>query len=193
VAVTVLADDGVAAFTARRVAEGAATSVPAIYELFGDKGGLVREVYFEGFRRLGARCLTLAATDDPRDDLLVLIAVFRAFVRENPVLAQVMFSRPFTDFHPGPDDMRATGAVREFFVGRVDRCIQAGMIAGDATDIAHVLLALAQGLSTQESAGWLGSSRASMNRRWALAYEAALAGLSPDVSGPTGPGTSTPP
>jgi hypothetical protein len=135
----------------------------------------------------------LAATADPRADLLVLIAVFRTFVRENPVLAQVMFTRPFADFNPGPDDMRATRSVREFFVGRVQRCVDAGVIAGDATDIAHVLLALAQGLSTQESAGWLGSTRASMNRRWALAFEAALAGLSPDVSGPAGPGTSTPP
>jgi hypothetical protein len=32
------------------------TSVPAVYELFGDKAGLVREIFFEGFRRLGAQC-----------------------------------------------------------------------------------------------------------------------------------------
>ena len=51
-AVAMLADDGVAGFTARRVAEDAATSVPAVYELFGDKAGLVREVFFEGFRQL---------------------------------------------------------------------------------------------------------------------------------------------
>ena len=46
-------------------------------------------------------------------------------------------------------------------------------------DIAHVLLALALGLAAQETAGWLGSSRASRDRRWALAIKAALAGFAP--------------
>lgn len=41
VALTMLATDGVEGFTTRRVASGASTSVPAVYELFGDKAGLV--------------------------------------------------------------------------------------------------------------------------------------------------------
>ena len=52
VAVELLARDGVAGFTARRVAREAETSTPAVYELFGDKGGLIRELFFEGFRLL---------------------------------------------------------------------------------------------------------------------------------------------
>jgi hypothetical protein len=40
-----------------------------------------------------------------------------------------------------------------------------------------VLLALAQGLAAQESAGWLGSSRESRDRRWELAVAAVLDGL----------------
>ncbi len=101
----------------------------------------------------------------------------RAFVRENPALADVMFTRPFADYSPGADEMRATAPVRELFVGRVRRCVDVGVLAGDPNDIAHVLLALALGLAAQETAGWLGSSRASRNRRWALAIQAALAGL----------------
>ena len=61
-----LDDDGVAAFTTRNVARGAATSIPAVYELFGDKSGLVREVFFEGFRQLRHRFDQFCATDDPR-------------------------------------------------------------------------------------------------------------------------------
>ena len=118
VAVAMLAADGIGEFTTRKVAEKARTSPPAVYELFGDKAGLVREVFFEGFRLLADR-----------------------------------------------------------FVHRVRRCIDAGIIDGDQTDIAHGLLALAQGLATQEAAGWLGSSRASVNRRWDLAVHALLAGL----------------
>jgi AcrR family transcriptional regulator len=158
------------------------TSPPAVYELFGDKAGLVREVFFEGFRLLGDRFGRLPESDDPRADVLRTVHAIRTFVRANPVLAQVMFSRPFADFDPGPAELEAGAATREFIVHRVQRCVEAGIIAGDQVDIAHGLLALAQGLATQEAAGWLGSTRASVNRRWDLAVHALLAGLSPERS-----------
>jgi AcrR family transcriptional regulator len=177
VAVAMLAVDGVGGLTARKVAEQARTSPPAVYELFGDKAGLVREVFFEGFRLLGDRFAELRETDDPRADLLRGVAELRTFVRDNPVLAQVMFSRPFADFDPGPAEREAGTVTREFIVGRVRRCVEAGVIDGDVVDIAHGLLALAQGLAMQEAAGWLGSSTASVDRRWDLAVNALLAGL----------------
>src|ERR1700756_4172192 len=177
-----LAADGVEGFTTRRVAEHAQTSPPAVYELFGDKAGLVREVFFEGFRLLGDRFGRLREPDDPRADLLPGVQAFRIFARDNPALAQVMFSRPFTDFDPGPAELEAGAVTREFIVHRVRRCIDAGIIDGDEVDIAHGLLALAQGLAAQETAGWLGSTRASVNRRWDLAVHAFLAGLSPERS-----------
>jgi AcrR family transcriptional regulator len=179
VAVAMLADDGVTGLTTRRVAQDAGTSIPAVYELFGDKAGLVREIYFEGFRQLLRRFDTVPETADPRADLVRIGTTFRSFVRQNPVLAEVMFSRPFTDFDPGPDELRASGSVREFVVARVRRGIDAGVVAGDPTDIAHILLALGQGLAAQESAGWLGSSAASINRRWTLGYRTLLDGLHP--------------
>jgi AcrR family transcriptional regulator len=189
VAVGMLASDGVAGFTARKVAEAAETSTPAVYELFGDKGGLVREVFFEGFRVMRRRFDRLEETKDPRADLIRVIEVYRAFVGENPLLAEVMFSRPFADFDPGPDELAAGSSVREFVIERVRRCMQAGSLAGDETDIAHVLVALAQGLASQEAAGWLGTSKASMDRRWGLAIRAVLDGLAskPPPAGASGP------
>src|SRR5689334_3541061 len=142
-AVDMLSTGGVAAFTTRRVAEGAATSVPAVYELFGDKAGLVREIFFEGFRSLRRRMdAALASRDaghDPRADLLAIVAAFREFVRENPVLTEVMFARPFTDFDPRPEDVAASGSLREFIVSHVQRCIDARVLSGDAVDVSHVL------------------------------------------------------
>jgi AcrR family transcriptional regulator len=177
VALDRLSSEGVAGFTTRRIAEGAETSTPAVYELFGDKAGLVREVFFEGFRMLGRRFDQLDQSDDPRADLMGVIDVVRAFVRENAALAEVMFSRPFADFDPGPGELKAGSAVREFVVASVSRCIAAGILEGNETDMAHVLLALTQGLAAQETAGWLGTSRASIDRRWELAIGAMLNGL----------------
>jgi AcrR family transcriptional regulator len=183
VALATLAAEGVAGFTTRRVAEQAQTSTPAVYELFGDKAGLVREVFFEGFRLLRRRFGELDESADPRADLADVLRAFRMFVRDNPVLGQLMFSRPFADFDPGPAEQEAGASVREFIVGRVRRCTRAGLLrragaGGDAdVDVAHVLLALAQGLAAQESAGWLGSTSESRDRRWELAVSAVLDGL----------------
>jgi AcrR family transcriptional regulator len=177
VAVATLATEGVAGLTTRRVAEVAQTSAPAVYELFGDKAGLVREIFFEGFRMLRGCLERLTETTDPRADLVATIGALRMFVREQPALSEVMFSRPFADFDPGPSELTAGSAVRLFIVGRIRRCVDAGLLSGDETDIAHVLVSLTQGLAGTEMAGWLGTSRASVERRWNLAIRAVLDGL----------------
>jgi AcrR family transcriptional regulator len=179
VAMSVLASEGVEGFTTRRVAEQASTSTPAVYELFGDRAGLVREMFFEGFRRLRARFDKLAESDDPQADLRDAIYAFRAFAVDNPELVQLMFTRPFADFDPAPKDLQAGTSTREFVIRRVRRSLDAGIMSGDATDIAHVLLALCQGLAIQETAGWLGTSEKSRDRRWALATKAIIEGMRP--------------
>lgn len=182
VAVDTLATAGVDGFTTRRVAATARTSTPAVYELFGDKAGLVREVFFEGFRALRRRFDRLAPTGDPRRDVERVLHAFRDFVRDNPSLARVMFAHPFSDFDPGPAELDAGAGVRSFITERVRRCVDAGVVAGDESDVAHALLALAQGLAAQETAGWLGTSPRSRTRRWNLALRAMLDGLAPPAA-----------
>ena len=177
-AVDMLTTEGVAGVTTRRVAEEAGTSTPAVYELFGDKAGLVREMFFEGFRMLYRRLDELSSSGDPRADMIAVMPVLRGFGQDNPALARLMFSTAFAEFDPGPSERLAGAAVREFIVARVHRCTDARVIAGDPADIAHVLLAVAQGLILQETAGWLGTSTASMDRRWDLATAALANGLS---------------
>jgi AcrR family transcriptional regulator len=184
VALDTLAKEGVAGFTTRRVAADAATSTPAVYELFGDKAGLVRELFFEGFRLLRRDYDALDASDDPVEDLVRLSQLTRTFALANPELVQVMFSQPFADFDPGPDEARAGSEVRELIVGHVRRGIESGQVVGDATDIAHGLLALTLGLAGAELASRLGTSRASIDRRWDRATRALLRGY-----GPSGEGT----
>jgi AcrR family transcriptional regulator len=176
-AVQTLTTDGVAGLTARRVAHDAQTSTPAVYELFGDKGGLIRAIFFEGFRMLRRHLDQTVRAGDERTALHQTITALRTFMRDSPALARVMFERPFADFDPGPEDIRAGASVREFIIDRVRDCVDARIISGDPTDIAHVLLGLALGLAAQEAAGWLGTSQASVDRRWSLGAEILLNGL----------------
>lgn len=177
VAIELLSTDGAGALTARAVARGAATSTPAVYELFGDKGGLVRAVFFEGFKRLYKQLAALPPSDDARADLLALAAAYRAFVVENPVLAEVMLSRPFTDFSPGPKEAGASGSVRSVIVERVQRAIDAGALGGDPVDVAHAMVALVQGLAAAENARRLGTTPESVDRRWSVALNALFDGF----------------
>ncbi len=174
VALPLLAREGASGFTARSIAREAQTSPPAIYELFGDKAGLVRELFFTGFRLLGERLEAVESGGDPRADLIGTIDAYRQFICDHAVLAEVMFSRPFTDFEPGPAELEASSSVRLLVIERVSRCIEAGVLRGDATDMAHVLVALTQGLAAAENARRLGSSAESIDRRWRLGVEALL-------------------
>jgi AcrR family transcriptional regulator len=171
--------EGPNGLTIRRVAGDARTSPPALYELFGDRAGLVGEIFAVGFRRLTARLRACEESVDPLRDLRDTMGAFRDFVLTNPGLAEVMFSRPFADFDPGPEELAVGSEARELIVGRVHRCIDAGRLAGNPVDISHVLFGLARGLAFQEASGLLGSSPRVRNRRWRLGLEATLAGLAP--------------
>lgn len=175
-----LAEEGVAGLTARTVAQRASASVPAIYEVFGDKAGLIREVFFEGFRLLGEQLANLPPAADPLEALRLLCQSFRRFVVANPVLAQTMFSRPFVDFQPTKDDNRAGAKVSRIFVQHARAAVDAGLLEGDPTDIAHLFFAFAEGLASAESADRLGGSKQSVDRRWRLGLTALLQGLRPE-------------
>jgi len=176
-ALDLLAESGAVGVTARSLAIRADTSPPAVYELFGDKAGVVRALYFEGFRRLSEALSGLRESDDSVADLWAVAAAYRTFVRNNRDLAEVMFSRPFTDFAPGPDELVATSSVRILIVDRVRRCIDARRLQGDETDLAHVFVSLVQGLAFAEAAGRLGTSTESVERRWRLGVAALLSGV----------------
>ncbi|HEY4096188.1 MAG TPA: TetR/AcrR family transcriptional regulator [Baekduia sp.] len=178
-ALAVLAEEGVAGLTTRNVARRAEASVPAVYEVFGDKAGLIREVFFRGFGMLGDALTALPPTDDPLEALARVADGYRAFVVANPVLAQVMFSRPFADFDPTTAEDKAGVKVRKLFVERVQAAVDAGAVAGDPTDIALVFFGLLEGLAAAENARRLGSSAASVDRRWRLGVTALFAGLKP--------------
>ncbi len=176
-ALRLVARDGVAALTARRLADEAGTSPAAVYELFGDKAGVVRAMFFSGFAQLGDALGELEPSDDPLADLVALAGRYRAFVVGRPALAAVMFSRPFASFDPTPDEAAAGAGVRGRIVAAVRRAIDAGVLSGDPTDVAHACVALVHGLAAAESSRRLGSTPAAVERRWDVAVRALLRGF----------------
>jgi AcrR family transcriptional regulator len=175
-ALGLLASDGLESLTARGLARAAGTSPTAIYELFGDKAGVIRALFFSGFERLADQLSARDRAADPLEDLLLIAQRYRRFIREHPALSALMFSRPFASFDPVPEEKAAGAAVREQIVDAVSAAIEAGALEGDATDIAHAYVALIHGLGAAESSNRLGSSEASVERRWDIGVRALLTG-----------------
>lgn len=176
VAIELLAAEGPAAVTTRRVAEAADTSAPAIYELFGDKAGLIRGVFFEGFRRLLTHLDKLPPPTGKNSDIVEAVKAFRKFTQANPRLFEVMYGNSFETFSPGPEEQSLGDSTRNILVERVKAATASGEMHGDPVDIAHAVLALSIGLATQETAGWLGTTTSSRQRRWKEATESLIRG-----------------
>jgi AcrR family transcriptional regulator len=149
----------------------------ALYELFGDKGGLIRAIFFEGFAALHDALLSVPTTNDPRHDLVALLDASRAFAVARPMLFEVMYARPFAEFDPSAEELEIGNDIYRLSVKAVGRWLRSEDSTMSPTAAAHVLVATHRGLVATELAGLLGRSTATRRQRYALGVDTVLAGL----------------
>ena len=137
------------------------------------RAGLIRELFFEGFRRLQRHLETFVESDDPaRRRRSGSIELYRELHPREPgaLGSDVRAIRSPTSKPSRIRTARGPAAVRQASSSRVCAAVSTPACCdGDETDIALVLIALAQGLAVAENANRLGASRESIDRRWALA------------------------
>ncbi|NKE59571.1 TetR/AcrR family transcriptional regulator [Lentzea sp. PSKA42] len=119
-AARVLAEEGPAALTSRRLAAEVGSSTMAVFSRFQNMAEIRRAVRQEGFVRLDARLDALPASDDPVADLAAASAVFFASGVANPHLYRAMF------LDPPPEDDNLGAGTFDRLVALVRRCIAAG-------------------------------------------------------------------
>lgn len=152
VAVDLLEKYGYAALTMNMVATAVGCRAPALYNHFENKDALLRAVHDEGFRRLYAEKLSVAADAD--GGVLKLLRegalAYLRFAQENPVLYQLMFSPPpvregggFSfDSDPGQKAI-------ELLSVRISSCQAEGYLPGkDVAQIAFVLWSFVHGIAS---------------------------------------------
>ncbi|GAA2161556.1 MULTISPECIES: TetR/AcrR family transcriptional regulator [Glycomyces] len=172
-----LAEEGPAALSTRRVAQATGTSTTAVYNLFGDKAGLVREMFLEGFDRLTAAFAAVPRTGDPAADLLALGDAYRANARDNPHLYELMFGRPVPEFRPDAEAGRRIQPTFDALIAACARCVEAGAFApAEPYAIAVQLNAMAHGLASLELRGALGDVEEA-DAHWKRAYASLFKGL----------------
>jgi AcrR family transcriptional regulator len=156
-AARLIATEGSAGLTLRRVADEVGTSTMAVYTHFGGMHELREEVRREGFARLRSHLSAVQDTGDAIADLIVLGWAYYVNGTMNPNLYRAMFmERPI-----GDADRDIGLDTFERLVRGVQRAIDAGRFRrAEALDRATELWALAHGVVTLELAGLLDSARA---------------------------------
>jgi AcrR family transcriptional regulator len=171
-----LAQEGPQALSTRRAAQEVGTSTTAVYNLFGGKAGLLRELFLDGFARLAQEFATVPRDGDPETDLMALGYAYRAAALANPHLYELMFGRPIADFRPDDAALAQVQGTFDTLVRAVARCVDTGRFApADPYDVAVHLNALVHGLASLELQGFLAGGDAAA-RHWRLALEAAIRG-----------------
>jgi AcrR family transcriptional regulator len=176
----ILAVEGSAALSVRRVAKEVGTTTRAIYSLFGSKEGLVRALCHEGFAALDRRIAAVAATAAPVADVTGMFAAYRASALEQPDLYRVMFAAT-PPFEPTPAEqafsLRPLDRLREAVTRGVE---MAAFPDRDPDQLALEMWALAHGLTLLELQGaFVTSSNADAS--WRQAVAALLAGYQSPV------------
>jgi AcrR family transcriptional regulator len=138
-AADLLAREGRDAVTTRAVAVAAGLQPPAIYRLFGDKGGLLDAVAEHGFARFLATKHVDPDPQDPIEDLRAGWDLAVEFGLDNPALYTLMYSEP----------TRATStafkAGMEILMGRIRRLAAGGWLRVDEELAATLIHATARG------------------------------------------------
>jgi AcrR family transcriptional regulator len=156
-AALLLAEEGPAALSTRRLAAQVGTSTTAVYTHFGGMDDLVRAVVHEGFARLNARMGEVGRSPDPVADVAALGLAYRRNAQDNPALYAVMFGGAGLGGFSMTDEDRQYGRFTlEILVGTVVRCVEAGRFRpADPPAIAHQMWIALHGLVSLELGGYL--------------------------------------
>ncbi|MEV0411364.1 TetR/AcrR family transcriptional regulator [Streptomyces sp. NPDC050448] len=153
-AIDLLAAEGVAALTMRRIATEIGASTKVLYTMFGGKEGLADALYREGFARLRRAQQQVAGSEAPLAHLNDLGAAYRAHALAEPAYYRVMFEQAIPGYRPGIEALNAAETAFDASVAAVQACIDSRVFRpGDAYEISKLFWAAAHGAVSLELAG----------------------------------------
>lgn len=169
-AAMMIAEAGLAHLALRQVAAAEGTSTTAIYSLFEDRAGLVREVGRTASLGFVAAQRAVPMTDDPVSDVFNLGRAYRAWALEHPALYLVLMTTDAPELRlEGPlPEAEGGNAIREVIV----RLITAGIFPPlDPNMVLGIVWASVHGFVSLELSGYFtGTSREQRD----LMYDAQL-------------------
>jgi AcrR family transcriptional regulator len=150
---TVVAEEGLAGLTVRKVAQRAGMSAMALYRHFADKDALLNALMDDGFAVWEATVRSIRA-EDPIQWLEEVQEAFLDFALTEPHRFDAAFLFPAPKARQFPDDFAAgRSPAIAMITARIDQAKAQGRLGGGpALEIALGLAALAQGLVSMQRA-----------------------------------------
>lgn len=155
-AAQMLAEQGLAGLSLRKLAAAAGTSTMTVYTRFGDKNGLLTAMYVEGFTRLGDR-LRVGSGLTP-DELLELGRAYRSFALDNRHLYGLMFGPIPSELALSDRSVSTAEATHQALLDAVVMAVGNGVLVGDPPQIARHLWAVVHGMVSLELSGTMPST-----------------------------------
>jgi AcrR family transcriptional regulator len=169
----ILAKQGPAGLTMRRLAAALGCTTTVLYTMFASKQGLIDAMYREGFDRLTARMRAIPHDAPPAERLRLSGLAYRENALSSPQLYQLTFGAAAPEHTPGPAARAAAEASLEPLIEIVQACIEAGLFRrADPCFIAQVLTAAAHGAVSLELSHYFWS-HAEAEQRYATLTAAA--------------------
>lgn len=154
-ALTLMSRHGVAGLTMTRLARAMAIQPPSLYKYYPSVTAVVDALFRQGqAANLDAlqRGMATAAPGIPR--LVKGMEATGRWATQNPVLAQLLFWRPFPDYHPSPDAFAPAARIVELLRAELHQAVRLGQVGPQATsqDALALLSAMHFGILSQHLA-----------------------------------------
>ncbi|MES2264940.1 MAG: TetR/AcrR family transcriptional regulator [Pseudomonadota bacterium] len=153
-----LAEEGAAALTVRKVADAVNCSTTLLYSIFGGKDGLSNALYLEGFTRLKQEFVAAAPLWEQAsglDALRLYASIYHAYARRNPSYYLVMFGDAIAGFVPPLESRVEAWGTFTPLVAQFEKCMETGALPKSSpTAAARLLWAAMHGVVSLELKGY---------------------------------------
>lgn len=125
-----LVAEGPVALTVRRISTAAGVSTMSLYDRFGDKNGVVDEVFIQGFESLTAAIHRAKDDiDDPLEALAAGLRAYRNWALANRTHCTIMFAQAVPEYEPSLAAMTVASEAFATLVAGVTTAMHSGALA----------------------------------------------------------------
>ncbi|WP_199336805.1 TetR/AcrR family transcriptional regulator [Oscillatoria sp. FACHB-1407] len=146
--------EGATALSMRRIAQLVGCSTTVLYTMFGNKQGLVDELYLRGFDRVRQTLEAVPRSECPQDYIYALCDAYRTFALTHSAYFAIMFLNIMPEYTPSEANRQLGQKSFQLLVDAVRDSADSGAIAEDeAWEIARMIWATVHGHVSLELAG----------------------------------------
>jgi AcrR family transcriptional regulator len=146
--------EGTTALSMRRIAQLVGCSTTVLYTMFGNKQGLIDELYLRGFDMVRQALEAVPRSGHPQEDIYALGNAYRNFALTHSTYYAIMFLKIMPEYTPSKENLQLGEKSLQLLVDTVQDCVTPQTITEDeAWEIARIVWATVHGHVGLELAG----------------------------------------